>query len=105
MSPPLDRDPSAVVGALEHRCRIESPAPWYRSIPRYRSCDGPRLAFLPAAPVTQRLHHRPQLAAALGEDVLRARRMLGVEAALDDAVFLQLLQPRRQGIGTRADEG
>jgi hypothetical protein len=59
---------------------------------------GARVAF---APFPQRLEDRAQFAAAARDHIFGARRMILIEATLDDAVLLERLETRRQRI--RAD--
>src|SRR6516162_11282098 len=54
------------------------------------------------APVPKRTQHWPQLAALGGEQILGARRVLLVEAPLDEAGLLQGLEPGGQRIGADA---
>jgi len=46
------------------------------------------------APFKQGLQHRAQLLTDLGQKVFGTRRMLLVEAALDDPRFLEAFQPQ-----------
>src|SRR5258706_10676841 len=56
-----------------------------------------------AAPFAQRLENGPEAAALAGKVVLQPRRVLAVEAPLDHAGCLQILQARRQRV--RRDRG
>src|SRR5438477_11173599 len=58
---------------------------------------------VPASPVEQRLEHRAERAALIGQDIFGARRVLLIEAPLDDAGFLEPLEPGGQRV--RADPG
>ena len=54
------------------------------------------------APLLELQQHRVQLVAGLGQQVLVARRALGVEPALDDARLLELAQPAREHVARGA---
>src|SRR5262249_33818823 len=56
------------------------------------------------APFEQGLENGTELLALVGQQVLGARRMLLVEAPLDDPRVLQSLQPRRQRVRAQADK-
>jgi len=56
-----------------------------------------------ASPIEQRLQHRAERATFRGQQIFGARRVLLVEAPLDDAGFFEALQPGGQRI--RADAG
>src|SRR5437763_14909714 len=56
-----------------------------------------------ASPIEQRLQYRPERATFRGQQIFGARRVLLVEAPLDDAGFFEALQPGGQR--TWADAG
>src|SRR4051794_33619467 len=72
----------------------------HRAKCRETSARGVRVA---ASPVEQGLQYRAERPAFWGQDIFGARRVLLVEATLDDAGFFEPLQPGRQGVG--ADSG
>src|SRR5437870_2417394 len=57
------------------------------------------------APRRQRADHEAELAPLVGEDVLRARRMLGVEAPRAEPVLFHQLESLRQERGRDAGQG
>src|SRR6185437_3872267 len=59
----------------------------------------PVLGGVLVTPGEQGEHHRLQVAALLGEDVLEALRVLAVAAALDDALLGQRGEPRAEHVG------
>jgi hypothetical protein len=60
----------------------------------------PHLQNMFLTPRFQRSQHRAKLQSLGGDDILRPRRMIGIEASFDDPAVLERLQPRRQRVGT-----
>ena len=110
--PPLERDQVLALGrvalglhdqldgALQPRRRLEHPGARRKIAPTLTSSPGARRAPRPViAPARERAEHGDQLARALGQLVVHARRHLAVALARQQAVGHHPVQPRAQLLG------
>ena len=91
--------PSLVLAGRRSRRTPDSSRRSRRSVPQRLVDERPRGAEVARAPDAERADDRPQFEPPIGERVLGARRMFGVEPPRHDAVLLEHLQPVREHRG------